>query len=466
MPSQGMHSMQMQAYPTPQMQAAMPHPQPQAITPVQPAPVAQSAEPVAPEPAVVEEESEDYFLDCSVCKKRGLNLDPNSRLVACDVCDRWEHVVCHRKQDEKEGRPKRDWENDPFLCEDCEGLEDSVILPSAPKRERSEKQKLGAKKGAEKRKAKSAAERAKKSAGKAAASPPVPKGTKASASKATSVAPPSSASPAPNGRSTPATGMPTSRNSQPQPQGAPGLQVPQQVQRNPSMPMQQMQQPMPSPMYHQQQHQPSHSPYHPGAPMQSPSMTPYANMPSPSLQPQLQQYPSQQYAPGQFQSQQTQSGMPMRPPSQALPGQPMPSPHYMPQQQGQLPQYAMQQQQHAFQAGPSGFQGNFAPPPQQGNFAGAPSPQMYAQQQNNMQSMYRGGMSPTQQQQPGQGAYQPGYPVASYPYGTGAPSSAFVQQQVPHNMQQQQQQPFTHLGGGMNHLPNQGHQQPPSRGPQ
>lgn len=128
----------------------------------------------AVEPAEEYDGADDYFLDCSVCKKRGVNLDPNSKLVACDNCDRWEHVVCHRKAAEKAGLPKRDFDNEDFLCEDCEDLEDSVILPSAPKRERSDKQKAGAKKGAEKRKAKAAAARAKKTAATGGPAPAKP----------------------------------------------------------------------------------------------------------------------------------------------------------------------------------------------------------------------------------------------------------------------------------------------------
>lgn len=83
-----------------------------------------------------------------------MNLDYNAQLVQCDSCDRWEHMVCHRKADAAAGRPKRDFANEDFLCEDCEEIGTSVkILPAAPRRERSEKQLAGAMKGAAKRKA-------------------------------------------------------------------------------------------------------------------------------------------------------------------------------------------------------------------------------------------------------------------------------------------------------------------------
>ena len=94
-----------------------------------------------------------------------MNLDYNAQLVQCDSCDRWEHMVCHRKADAAAGRPKRDFANEDFLCEDCEEIGTSVkILPAAPRRERSEKQLAGAMKGAAKRKAR--AERIKRDADK------------------------------------------------------------------------------------------------------------------------------------------------------------------------------------------------------------------------------------------------------------------------------------------------------------
>jgi len=34
-------------------------------------------------------EDTDYRLDCSVCRRRGMNLDANQKLVGCDMCDRW-----------------------------------------------------------------------------------------------------------------------------------------------------------------------------------------------------------------------------------------------------------------------------------------------------------------------------------------------------------------------------------------
>jgi hypothetical protein len=107
-------------------------------------------------------EDTDYRLDCSVCRRRGMNLDANQKLVGCDMCDRWEHVVCHRKAAEKAGLPKPDFEKEDFICEDCQMIDESVIVPAAPKRARSDKQLAGARKGAEKRKAKFEARRKEK----------------------------------------------------------------------------------------------------------------------------------------------------------------------------------------------------------------------------------------------------------------------------------------------------------------
>lgn len=76
--------------------------------------------------------------------------------MQCDTCDRWEHIACHREADKKAGRPRRNFDVEDFHCEDCEGVGHSAIkvIPKASKRERSEAQKVGAAKGAEKRKAK------------------------------------------------------------------------------------------------------------------------------------------------------------------------------------------------------------------------------------------------------------------------------------------------------------------------
>jgi hypothetical protein len=405
---------------------------PSAVTQIPPAPVvsapgnpamlsqtavAETEVPVpAPEPEYVVE-SEDYFLDCSVCKKRGLNLDPNSRLVACDVCDRWEHVVCHRKQDEKEGRPKRDWENDPFLCEDCEGLETSVILPSAPKRERSDKQKAGAKKGAEKRKAKAAAERAKKAAAKAAADPQ-PKPVKSTTF--VPKAPQSQASPV---------AVPVMNGSNSQTHSVPPLPAQQQQQQlhrasHPSHPSPTLQvmQPHQAGAAFQQVPQPSRSPYNPG----TPSHSPYAAIQSPSLQPQMQaqgqQYPSAAYQqPGHFQGQPVPQNIQMH-----HAGQSLPSARYMPQPPP-APQYVGHQQ--GYPSNGANFQGGFAA---QNAYPGAPSPQMYSQQ--GIQNAYRSGGPPMQSShQPPQSNYQPGYP--SYPYNSGPPTPSFApQQQVQHNV--------------------------------
>lgn len=115
---------------------------------------------VEPEVEIVDN---DYRLDCSICRRRGMNLDSNQRLVQCDYCDRWEHVKCHRQAAQKAGLPKPDYNNEPFICEDCQVMKDEsiIVTASAPKRERSEKQMEGARRGAEKRRAKAAAKRAK-----------------------------------------------------------------------------------------------------------------------------------------------------------------------------------------------------------------------------------------------------------------------------------------------------------------
>lgn len=387
--------------------------------PAQPEAVTEAA---VAETEVYDDGAEDYFLDCSVCKKRGLNLDPNSRLVACDNCDRWEHVVCHRKADERAGRPKRDWENDPFLCEDCEGLEESVILPSAPKRERSEKQKAGAKKGAEKRKAKAAAERAKKTAAN-----PKPKPKPAAKGIARTTAPAAAPAVLSNGSN------PTSHATLNQGQGPSAIQAPSQSQRSPALQMNTQ-----AVGNYQQISQPSRSPYQPPPPHQ-PS---FASGPSPSLQPQSQQYPPQ-FQPQNQQYQAHQQGMQPQQMQQSTHSQ-----HYLPQQP-QNPHYAMQPQ-HAFQGGVPAYQGNFAP---RNAFAGSSAPQMYGQQ---------GAFMPnTGVQQHGPSGYQSGY-------------ANFAQQHMPQGnlaVPQQHQHQQAHLiqqpGGSGNSgqlMPAPSHQRPPPQG--
>ncbi|KAG9315126.1 hypothetical protein JVU11DRAFT_4249 [Chiua virens] len=62
---------------------------------------------------------ENWELDCEVCGRRGINQDDGVSLLSCGMCGKWQHIVCHDKQDSIVGRPKRNWDAEDFLCRQC-----------------------------------------------------------------------------------------------------------------------------------------------------------------------------------------------------------------------------------------------------------------------------------------------------------------------------------------------------------
>ncbi|WWC68318.1 uncharacterized protein I206_102243 [Kwoniella pini CBS 10737] len=62
---------------------------------------------------------ERWELNCEVCKKIGWNIDEDLDLVCCDDCGRWQHTECHDRQDMREGRGKKNWDQVDFKCKEC-----------------------------------------------------------------------------------------------------------------------------------------------------------------------------------------------------------------------------------------------------------------------------------------------------------------------------------------------------------
>ncbi|TFK19694.1 hypothetical protein FA15DRAFT_165056 [Coprinopsis marcescibilis] len=63
--------------------------------------------------------NEDWELDCEICGKRGKNLDDGKPMMSCGYCSKWQHIPCHDKKDQAQGRPKRDWNKIEFFCQRC-----------------------------------------------------------------------------------------------------------------------------------------------------------------------------------------------------------------------------------------------------------------------------------------------------------------------------------------------------------
>ncbi|THH09749.1 hypothetical protein EW146_g8602, partial [Bondarzewia mesenterica] len=62
---------------------------------------------------------EDWELDCEICHKRGINLDDGVPLLCCGKCSKWQHIACHDYADRVAGRPKRNWDVEEFVCQQC-----------------------------------------------------------------------------------------------------------------------------------------------------------------------------------------------------------------------------------------------------------------------------------------------------------------------------------------------------------
>ncbi|KAI0759560.1 hypothetical protein BD413DRAFT_487618 [Trametes elegans] len=63
--------------------------------------------------------SQDWILDCEICHKQGINVDDGLAMVSCGSCGRWQHIPCHDLNDQRSGRPRRNWEDQQFYCARC-----------------------------------------------------------------------------------------------------------------------------------------------------------------------------------------------------------------------------------------------------------------------------------------------------------------------------------------------------------
>ncbi|KAJ3905397.1 hypothetical protein F5879DRAFT_744584 [Lentinula edodes] len=62
---------------------------------------------------------DDWELDCEICNRHGKNLDERVPLLCCALCSRWQHISCHDQADLQAGRPRRNWDQDEFICRRC-----------------------------------------------------------------------------------------------------------------------------------------------------------------------------------------------------------------------------------------------------------------------------------------------------------------------------------------------------------
>ncbi|KAF9243566.1 hypothetical protein BU15DRAFT_42854 [Melanogaster broomeanus] len=62
---------------------------------------------------------ENWELDCEICGRRGFNQDDGVPIMSCGVCAKWQHIICHDKQDAAAGRPQRNWDTEDFICQQC-----------------------------------------------------------------------------------------------------------------------------------------------------------------------------------------------------------------------------------------------------------------------------------------------------------------------------------------------------------
>jgi len=63
--------------------------------------------------------AEDWELDCEMCGSRGRNRDDGLPLMSCGSCSKWQHISCHNAEDDRNGRPRRDWDKVDFTCRSC-----------------------------------------------------------------------------------------------------------------------------------------------------------------------------------------------------------------------------------------------------------------------------------------------------------------------------------------------------------
>ncbi|KAF9000745.1 hypothetical protein BDQ17DRAFT_1281976 [Cyathus striatus] len=63
---------------------------------------------------------DDWELDCEICHRHGMNLDDGNPMMSCGLCSRWQHIACHDQEDQRLGKPKRDWDLVEFVCRKCQ----------------------------------------------------------------------------------------------------------------------------------------------------------------------------------------------------------------------------------------------------------------------------------------------------------------------------------------------------------
>ncbi|KAF8558093.1 hypothetical protein OG21DRAFT_1595512 [Imleria badia] len=75
---------------------------------------------------------ENWELDCEICGRKGINQDDGVPLLCCGICGKWQHIICHDKQDAMAGRPKRNWDAEDFICRQCRQITSKSSSPSYP----------------------------------------------------------------------------------------------------------------------------------------------------------------------------------------------------------------------------------------------------------------------------------------------------------------------------------------------
>ncbi|KAG8904086.1 hypothetical protein FRB99_002286 [Tulasnella sp. 403] len=74
----------------------------------------------SPDGATPPSERESWELACEICHKKGWNIDDGRELMACEKCGKWQHTECHDLEDDRMGRPRRDWNTVEFVCKVCQ----------------------------------------------------------------------------------------------------------------------------------------------------------------------------------------------------------------------------------------------------------------------------------------------------------------------------------------------------------